>query len=56
VAEPNVPGKPTKGTWIKVFLVVLFLALIFTWMTCASHGLPFATALLTVTPPTGLLG
>ena len=42
LAEPNVPGKPSKGTLAKVFLVFLVIAVIFTWMTCASFGLPFA--------------
>lgn len=40
VAEPNVPGKPTKGTLAKVFLVLFLLALIFSWVTCASLGMP----------------
>ena len=40
MAEPNVPGRPTKGTMAKVFLVFLVLALIFVWMTCASLGMP----------------
>ena len=41
MAEPNVPGKPAKSTLLKVFLVFFLIALIFTWMTCASLGLPF---------------
>ncbi|WP_373048841.1 hypothetical protein [Vulgatibacter sp.] len=41
MAEPNVPGKPAKSTWVKIFLVFLFLAILFSWMTCASFGLPF---------------
>ena len=41
MAEPNVPGKPSMSTWIKVFLVFLLIAMLFTWMTCAALGLPF---------------
>lgn len=41
VAEPNVPGKPTTSTWVKVFFALLLIAIVFTWMVCASFGLPF---------------
>lgn len=40
MAEPNVQGKPTKGTYFKIVLVLLLLALLATWMTCAALGMP----------------
>lgn len=41
MAEPNVEGKPTKKTYAKLFLILLVLAILFSWMFCAAIGIPF---------------
>lgn len=40
MAEPNVEGKPSKGTYAKILLVALVIAILFTWMFCAALGMP----------------
>lgn len=41
MAEPNVQGKPDKGTYLKVFLILLAIVILFSWMFCAAIGIPF---------------